>query len=371
MQKYILIFNFIMGFIIFSSTTSLALNYRLEMLGTLGGTSSVAYGINDVGQIVGYSHLSGYSYIRAFLYEDGVMSNLGLFGGYSSTAYDINNAGQIVGESDINSSYSHAFLYQNGVMTDLGTFGGNSSVARMINESGQIVGQAYIPASPPYGERGYGFLYENGIMNNLTPLRDAYGLNNNGEVVGYSYHPGTEATYHCGDIDNEDPIIYLGAVDGDWSWAWDINDQGQVVGQSETSITGEYHAFLYKNGVMYDLGTVPNGTSSYAKAINNSGLIVGDAWVSGRNHAFLYINGEMIDLNSLIDPEIDWTLAVAYDINEYGDIVGMASSPSQTVNRGFLLYNMDADRSSQAIPEPTSLILFGFAFSALIKRKYS
>ncbi|MDX9702083.1 MAG: DUF3466 family protein [Candidatus Auribacterota bacterium] len=370
MGKYILLFNFIIGFMICSSAMSLTLNYRLEMLGTLGGQSSVAYGINDIGQIVGSSHLSGYSDTRAFLYENGIMINLGTFSSYTSIAYDINNAGQIVGESNVDSTYSHAFLYENGIMIDLGTFGGKYSVARMINESGQIAGQAYIPATIIYGERGYGFLYKNGVMYNLSPLRDGYGLNNNGEVVGYSYNPNFEATYHCGDIDNEEPIIYLGAIDGDWSWAWDINDHGQVVGQSQTSIPGEYHAFLYENGVMKDLGTVSNGTSSYAKAINNSGLIVGDVWVSGRNHAFLYVNGEMIDLNSLIDPDLGWTLAVAYDINEYGDIVGVASSPSQTVNQGFLLYNMDADRSnSDVIPEPASLILLVFALSALIKRK--
>ncbi len=362
MRKYTLIFNAIIGFLVCSSATSLALNYRLEMLGTLGGQSSAAYGINDHGQIVGYAHTPGYT-TRAFLYENGVMINIDTLGGLSSVANDINNAGQIVGDMYTSSYQYHAFFYENGVMNDIGTLGGNECYANAINDAGQVVGYSSSLAGPSYA-----YLYENGTMVNINPVRAAYGINNNGEIVGYSYHPGIEATYHCGDIDNEIPVSYLGAIDGDWSWAWDINDQGQIVGQSETSIPGEYHAFLYENGVMNDLGTIPNGDSSFALAINNKGMVVGKAWdPSGRMHAFLCIDDEMLDLNSLIDPEVDWTLAVAYDINEYGDIVGTALSPDLTVGRAFLLYNEDADRSLP-IPEPLTLVLLIASLFGLYRR---
>ena len=48
----------------------------------------------------------------------------------------INASGQVVGQNAVD----HAFLYSNGVMTDLGTFGGTSSAAYGINSSGQVVG---------------------------------------------------------------------------------------------------------------------------------------------------------------------------------------------------------------------------------------
>src|SRR6185436_7448641 len=53
----------------------------------------------------------------------------------SAHANDINDVGQVVG-----SAAGRAFLWQNGVMTELGTLGGNSSGAGAINGIGVVVG---------------------------------------------------------------------------------------------------------------------------------------------------------------------------------------------------------------------------------------
>src|SRR4051794_25485514 len=66
-----------------------------------------------------------------------------------------------------------------------------------------------------------------------------------------------------------------------------INNAGQVTGQS---ITANFygHAFLYANGSMSDLGSLPGPDSfSYGRGINDAGQVVGDS--VGR--AFLYSNG--------------------------------------------------------------------------------
>ena len=76
---------------------------------------------------------------------------------------------------------------------------------------------------------------------------------------------------------------------------FDINDKGEVVGFSRVS-SGQAHAFLYKNGIMYDLGTL-GGIDSRANAINNRGDIVGQFTnADGSVHAFLYRDGQMVPL---------------------------------------------------------------------------
>ena len=109
-------------------------------LGSLGGgdQSGSANAVNNNGQIVGsYSTANGY---RAFLYSNGVMTNLGTLGGTDSYATTINEVGQVAGYSNSASGQRHAFLYSNGVMTDLGTLGGTASYAVDINGAGRSPG---------------------------------------------------------------------------------------------------------------------------------------------------------------------------------------------------------------------------------------
>jgi probable HAF family extracellular repeat protein len=62
-------------------------------------------------------------------YSGGKMIDLGtLPGGTHSWATGINNKGQIVGYSTIASGQTHAFLYSGGTMIDLGTLEGGQAV---------------------------------------------------------------------------------------------------------------------------------------------------------------------------------------------------------------------------------------------------
>src|SRR5215208_5346975 len=118
--------------------------YKVEDLGTLGGSRSWASAINDSGEVVGYSYLAGDQNKHAFLYKDGKMTDLLTLGGTSSEAKGINKSGQVVGWSDNSSGERRAFLYDstNG-MKDLNDSipadsGGTIEEATAINSNGEI-----------------------------------------------------------------------------------------------------------------------------------------------------------------------------------------------------------------------------------------
>src|SRR5262249_12988946 len=100
-----------------------------------------AYGVDASGRVVGAVQSPFFTPPRAFLYRAGALTDLGTLGGTSSTAYGINALGQAVGESRIAGDLqSHAFIYdeENG-MLDLIPLGRDSR-ASAINSSGQIAG---------------------------------------------------------------------------------------------------------------------------------------------------------------------------------------------------------------------------------------
>src|SRR5581483_8946967 len=71
----------------------------------------------------------------------------------------------------------------------------------------------------------------------------------------------------------DDIVTYLGSLGGVESRAFGINAAGRVVGYASRQ-DGRFHAFLW-DGILRDLGTLPNANESFAYAINDVGQIVG------------------------------------------------------------------------------------------------
>src|SRR5580693_218433 len=71
--------------------------------------------INDSGIVVGTNVAS-----HAFMYSNGTMTDLGTLGGPTSSAFAINNLGTIVGTSRDSLANNDAFIYSDGVMTSIG-----------------------------------------------------------------------------------------------------------------------------------------------------------------------------------------------------------------------------------------------------------
>jgi probable HAF family extracellular repeat protein len=151
----------------------------------------------------------------------------------------------------------------------------------------------------------------------------ATGINNRGWIVGSSEFVNTTGYSHAV-LWRNGRIFDLGSLAGPtgFSSGSAINSRGEIVGYSST-VEGEYHAFLWRGRRMIDLGTL-GGTFAMATAINDRGEIVGySSTVEGEYHAFLWRGRRMIDLGTAEG----WFFGQASGINNRGLIVGDSGGP--------------------------------------------
>lgn len=158
-------------------------------------------------------------------------------------------------------------------------------------------------------------------------------MNDAGQVTGWFSSSGNTRAF----LYKEGVLTDLGTLPGgSFSYGYGINKNGQVVGTALNS-SGQYHAVLWNNGAIVDLGTLPGHTTSYARAINDAGQIVGES-ITGypySSRAFLWQNGVMTDLGNVADNDY----VFASDINNLGQIVGSARTATQYRSTAFLWSN--------------------------------
>ena len=285
-------------------------------LGKLGGVYSDAQGINDPGQIVGLTNMPSAG-DRAYVWTPttpngttGVMVSIGVLGtGWSSQGNGINNAGQVVGWSywtndptDGHDNEQHAFLWtpavpngSTGAMVDLGTLGGPSSTAMAISADGKVAGwsdtadgaiHAFLwtpggtagpPSNPQMQDLGT-------LPGGLQSL--AYGVNSFGQVSGSSFDAGSPLGFlwtpggTAGSADNPQ-MQDLGSLGGGVTLATGLTETGAVTGATVLSGNAGTHAFLWipeepnaTVGAMVDAGVL-SGSGAVAYSINMFGQIAG------------------------------------------------------------------------------------------------
>jgi probable HAF family extracellular repeat protein len=312
--------------------------YRVTVIPDLPGSAlgATPSSVNDSGHVTGIGFTPNREG-RAILWSEteGTL-DLGALPGTraSSSGKGVNNHGHVAGVSG-SAEGQQAFVWtpETG-MVGLGDLPGGtfSSVANDINDVMEVVGRSH----GEDGTRAFIWDPDNG-MRSLGVLpggrtSSGWGINNHSQVTGWS-----ESSRSLGEAfiwDAEGGMRWLPELPGG-GYPWmgtDINDNGQIVGLAGTGFLWGPEDGYYIFGIFP--GPQPAWTEAYG--VNDHMQAVGLAW-NGYfpdpeiRRAFIWdpVNG-LRELNALLEartpPGYDY-VANAYDINNAGQIVGLAPGP--------------------------------------------
>jgi probable HAF family extracellular repeat protein len=297
--------------------------------------------------------------------------DLGTFGGpqshfFSSPVVEsVNSRGTVVGGADTSAAdpacfafpdcnIVHAFQWRQGILTDLGTLpGGLSSAALWVNDHELIMGFSDNGVIDPVfgGPQQIAVVWKDGQIISLGTLGGglSFGnaMNNRGEVVGITANAIPDPLSFLGVgtqirafLWRDGVMLDLGTLGGPDSWGASVNERGQVAGWALVDSTVQ-HPFLWESGRMIDLGTL-GGTSAVVgslqapgagASLNSRGQVIGTSNLVGDliHHPFLWDRGALMDLGTLggDNGEALW-------INNAGEIVGRADLPGSHAHHAFL-----------------------------------
>jgi probable HAF family extracellular repeat protein len=313
--------------------------------------------------------------LHAVLWYKGVKLDIGT-PGLNSMAFGVNQSGQAVGEGETHSldpkgedfcgfaalglhspgTTCRPFLSQRGVMIPLPTLGGNNGAANYIDNHGGVAGMAENASKDPGCpvNQFKPVIWQNGKIQELPthpgdPDGAAFAINDHGQVVGGS---GDCTAFNTISLVYLQPLHALlwqdgkatdlgnlgGTGHGNGIEAVNLNNQGQVVGNSDLKGDASFQAFLWTRETgMRPLGTLPGDANSAAIGINDAGEVVGVSLDASFNpRAFLRHGGVMTDLNTLVPAASPLFLLTACSINSHGEIIGIAVEKSSGDVHGYL-----------------------------------
>lgn len=274
-------------------------------------------------------------------------------------------------------------------MSGLPTLGGNNGQASAINNRGEVVGFAEngvldstCPAGITNNRIALAALWAKGTAEAL-PLADkdvdgeAFGINDRGEAVGYS-GTCTSATHAMMWKDHTPTVLQnLGSKGGNVAYV--INNKGQMAGQVGAADDSTFYAAAWldgADGAATKIDLLPGDFAAFATGINSRGQVVGNDFDSNFDwfHGFIWQDHVTTDLNTLIPDDSNLLIISASNINDRGQISGMATvqtGPHAGDIHAYLLTpvdgRLDSSMADFALTHPQS-ILHGNACSHFLER---
>lgn len=237
-----------------------------------------ALGVNARRQVVG--SLSGDT-VRPFLWTeaDGLRPLPLPPGAVAGVARDVNDAGQVVGSTSADPAFADAAAGRLVLWTvdeagtvvevaDLGVLDGTGASGHAINDSGQIAGTVWYDG----GASRSSFVRDPVADLEKLPLEaEVLGLNNLGAVVGS--HEGRAAVWRNGSVDALAPAESVARA---------LNDSGLIVGEANLGgRAGARDGFVTVGAGLELLETLSLVEYARARAVNAVGVIVGDLYTEG------------------------------------------------------------------------------------------
>lgn len=272
-----------------ASAAAQAAGYAVTMLAPAGATSSDAWDVNNLGQVVGSFSSAAFTYSRGYVWSNGTFTTLnGPAGTLNLNALGVSDGGAVVGSYIDTTTVDdtgavvlgnpHGYLYDNGSYLTIDAPGAQATYLRGISPDGRYLTGYALTSSDAV--RGFVFDRTAGawtmIGSNVAfALTIVQGVNNLGQLVGDERIPvpnsaplRTSFIYDIATGTRTDQNV-PGAVRTSYR---DINDAGQIAGfvgmpslQGFVGTPGSYQTFAF--------GSQDN---TVLEGINNAGWLVGE-----------------------------------------------------------------------------------------------
>jgi uncharacterized membrane protein len=328
--------------------TAQAQTYSITDLGALpGATSTYAYGMNDNGDVAGWSGNGSIS--TGYVWSHGAMTSIGWLpnGNPGSGLFAVNLFGQAVGVANPSTSgvlQTQGVLYRNNTLITIDT-SAPSLFAHSITNTGVIVGDYTKGGGSSGGTFVPAFWAEDPSKpgrfrrTDLVPVSGdtaayANAANQSMIIVGYT---ASQFLGYRGCLWNNDskhtPTVLAPAPGDQTAQAVGINDLGMAAG---FSWLGVYRVtpVVWSADPSHTptaLPFLPGTTHAMARAINNLGQVIGTGGEPdpAAGHAFsgvipvVWLNGQIYLLQSLLDASgAGWQITESVAINNAGQIAG-------------------------------------------------
>jgi probable HAF family extracellular repeat protein len=198
-----------------------------------------AFDISNKAEVVGaYAYVNG---VNGFIWEgNGSCFSLNPDGSSLAEAWGVNDSGDVVGFSVDSASNFQGFLYKNSTYTNVSCSGWSSTRAYGINDAGVIVGDVSNSTSGPFSA----MVYKSGkctVFNfSGASSTSAKGINKKNQISGYET---SAAGVTSGFVKTGKKFVTLSYPSSLGTLAYHLNDKGQVAGWYEDS-AGAYHGFV-------------------------------------------------------------------------------------------------------------------------------